>query len=112
MVAYARSSAIMMLMDEKNIDKFIEKAKLAALKAGDRVPLPLHYVFNALLLMSFFISWGWPFDPVPLLDEALTAVAVYYYNAYILKRTFGVLNPMRILRGESPAAKRRLGLLP
>jgi hypothetical protein len=95
-----------------SIDKTIEKVKLTALKVADAVPLPLHYALNAGLIFLFLVSWLWPGDPIPFLDEILTAAGVYYYNSYLLKRTFGALNPVRIFRGETPVAKRRLGMLP
>jgi hypothetical protein len=98
-------------VDEQAIDKFIEKAKIASLKVADKIPLPLHYILNGLFII-FMLGDLAVLDPIPFLDEILGLAGLYYYNAYILKRTFGVLNPMRILRGESPAAKRRLGLLP
>jgi hypothetical protein len=94
------------------VDKMIEKVKLTGLKVADAIPLPLHYVANAGLIFVFLVSWLWPGDPIPFVDEILTAAGVYYYNAYLLKRTFGALNPVRIFRGETPVAKRRLGLLP
>jgi len=101
----------MVAMNETQLDRMIEKAKLTALKVADRIPLPLHYVINgvfAVLLLGDFVV----LDPIPFVDEILGTAAFYYYNVYLLKRTFGVINPMRILRGESPAAKRRLGMLP
>jgi hypothetical protein len=94
------------------VDKAIEKTRLVALKIADTIPLPLHFIFNGILLAACALSWVWIFDPVPFADEILTAAGVYYYNAYLLKRTFGALNPVRIFRGESPVAKRKLGLLP
>jgi hypothetical protein len=98
-------------MSEQQLDRYIEKAKLTALKVADRVPLPLHYVINGIFGVLLLGDLVVP-DAIPFLDEILGTAAFYYYNVYLLKRTFGVINPMRILRGESPAAKRRLGMLP
>jgi len=98
-------------MDEQAMDKFIEKLKLTSLKVADKIPLPLHYIFNGLFIMFMLGDLAIP-DILPFIDEVLGLAGLYFYNAYILKRTFGVLNPMRIIRGESPVAKRRLGLLP
>ena len=79
-------------MNEQQADKFIERTKLVALRVADRIPLPLHYVLNGifgvLLLGDIVIP-----DAIPFLDEILGTAAFYYYNVYILKRTFGVINP-------------------
>ena len=91
------------------VDKLIEKVKLTALKVADAIPLPLHFFFNGILLFLFALSWIWVWDIFPVI---VTGFALYYYNKYLLKRTFGAINPMRIFRGETPVAKRRLGLLP
>ena len=93
------------------LDKVWEKAKAESLKIADRLPLPLHYILNGLFMVAWLGDIIIP-DPLPFLDEGILTVGLYYYNAYILKRTFGVLNPVRIIRGQSPTAKRRLGLLP
>lgn len=98
-------------MNEQEIDKYIEKGKSIALKVADKMPLPLHYILNGIFIVLWMGDLVVP-DPLPFIDELLGAGALYYYNAYILRRTYGVINPFRILRGESPVAKRRLGLLP
>jgi hypothetical protein len=98
-------------MNEPQLDRLIEKARLTALKVLDQVPLPLHYVLNGVFAVLLLGDVLVP-DPIPFVDELLGTALFYYYNVYILKRTFGVINPLRILRGESPAAKRRLGMLP
>jgi len=98
-------------MSEQQADKFIEKTKLVALKIADGIPLPLHYILNGIFAVLLLGDLVIP-DALPFLDEILGTAGFYYYNVYILRRTFGVINPMRILRGESPAAKRKLGMLP
>lgn len=98
-------------ISEGQVEKLYEKAKLTALKVADGIPLPLHYIFNGIFAVLLLGDLVVP-DVIPFLDEILGTAAFYYYNVYILRRTFGVINPMRIIRGESPAAKRRLGLLP
>lgn len=98
-------------MNDKGMDLIIDKAKASLKAVADRVPLPLHYILNGLFILFWLGDVVVP-DFIPFLDEILGAGALYYYNLYLLKRTFGVINPLRILRGESPAAKQRLGLLP
>jgi hypothetical protein len=97
-------------MDQKQIDKIIAMVRIQALKIADRVPLPLHYILNGFLIVFWLGDMAVP-DPLPFLDEIFGAFGLWYYNAYLLHRTFGVINPWRIIRGESPASKRRLGLL-
>ncbi len=89
----------------------MQRGKKALREAADRVPLPLHYILDFLLFI-FWLGDLFVFDPLPLIDEFLGAGALYYYNAYIMRRTFGVINPVRIVRGDSPARKRTAGLLP
>jgi len=97
---------------EKSVkEKGLEKAKAVLLDVADRIPLPLHYVLNAFAIVFYMGDLAF-IDPLPFIDEILGAGALYYYNAYLMKRTFGVLNPMRVLRGEDPASKRKMGLLP
>lgn len=98
-------------MSEDKLNLVWEKSKLYLLKAADRMPLVLHYALNGILLVTWAGDLIIP-DVLPFIDEGVLTVAAWYYNAYILRRTFGVINPLRILKGQTPAAKRKRGMLP
>lgn len=98
-------------MDQQKLDKVYEKLRIQAVKVADKIPLPLHYILNGFFLMFYMGDLVIP-DAIPFLDEIFGAFGLWYYNAYILKRTYGVINPVRIFRGETPTNKRKLGLLP
>lgn len=101
----------------KNQPPFTERAKAYLRKKADATPLGLLYVLNGV----FIIYWGLDLipglimpggDPIPVIDEVFKTGALYYYNVYLLKRTFGIINPVRILKGEDPASKKTAGILP
>lgn len=101
-------------MDETIVDTIYEKLRAILVKVLDYIPLPLHYIFNTIfvcawLIVLLFSAFA---GPLFMVNLVFGVAALYLYNVYLIKRTFGALNPMRILRGDTPAAKRRLGLLP
>jgi hypothetical protein len=98
-------------MDQQKLDKLYEKVRMESVRIADKVPLPLHYILNGFLLVAYMGDLV-ILDPIPFVDEIFGAFAIWYYNIYILKRTFGIINPVRIFKGESPTNKRKLGLLP
>ncbi len=113
-VANRAPAAIMVNMKQNDIDKGVEKVKGFAADVADKIPLPLHYFFDGIFMLVFLVDIM-PFigaDPLPLVNEIIEGVLLYYYNAYLLRRTYGVINPVRIVRGESPMSKKRMGLLP
>jgi hypothetical protein len=94
-----------------------EKLKAALKKIFDWFPLPVLYIVNGAALLGWALDMTpWfnlpPANPLWILDELLLTIAVYYYEVYLLKRTYGVINPMRILKGQTPLAKKKIGILP
>jgi len=98
-------------MSKGQTDKLIEKARITVRQAADRLPLPLHYILDFFLMVAWLGDLAVP-DFLPFVEEILGGAGLYYYNVYLLKRTFGAINPLRIMKGESPRAKARMGLVP
>ncbi len=103
--------------DGKKQAPWTERAKNYLRDKADSTPLFLLYILNGFFILYWMVDLipgiimpgG---DPLPVIDEVFKTIALYYYNSYLLKRTFGVLNPVRIMKREDPYSKKRAGILP
>lgn len=88
-----------------------KRAKMFLREKADATPLGLLYILNVVFFMYWMADVFIP-DPLPLVDEVLLTGGLYYYNVYLLKRTFGIINPVKIMKREDPSSKKRAGILP
>lgn len=91
-----------MSMDRPQGDKMVNRIKLMALRAADRVPLPVHYGLSLIFLVLLAGDFAIP-DGIPFIDEALGAAGFYYYNVYILRRSLARIRGRRTLAKLSAA---------
>ena len=58
-----------------------------------------HPTLFKITVVLMLVSWLWPFDPIPLVDEIATALAVLALGSW--KRADPPVRPGEVIEGES-----------